>query len=70
VKITRQMFDIDLITYNFLLEFLTIQMDAIVKYSDLYSQIESCKEVEGQKEMEKWMFGHEASEEMPTPIVQ
>lgn len=69
-KIIRQMLDIDMLTYNFLLQFLTIQQDALAKYSDLYSQIDSCKEVEDQKEMEKWIFGHEASEEMPKPIVQ
>jgi ferritin len=70
VKITRKIFDIDLITYNFLLQFLTIQMDAVAKYSDLYSQIDSCKDAEAQKEMEKWIFGHEAQESMPGPIVQ
>lgn len=70
VKIIRQMHDIDMLTYNFLLQFLTIQQDALAKYSDLYSQIDSCKEVEDQKEMEKWIFGHEASEEPVKPIVQ
>lgn len=70
VKIIRQMLDIDMLTYNFLLQFLTIQQDALAKYSDLYSQIDSCKEVEDQKEIEKWIFGHEASEEIPKPIVQ
>jgi ferritin len=70
VKITRKMLDIDLITYNFLLQFLTIQMDAIAKYSDLYSKIAYCEEIKDQKEMEKWIFGHEASEEAVKAIVQ
>lgn len=69
-KITRKMLDIDLLTYNFLLQFLTFQQDALAKYSDLYSQIDSCKDAEGQKEMEKWIFGHEASEEAVKAIVQ
>jgi hypothetical protein len=64
------MLDIDLLTYNFLLQFLAIQQDALAKYSDLYSQIDSCKEVEDQKEMEKWIFGHEAEEQPVNPIVQ
>lgn len=67
---TRKMMDLDLPTYLFLQGFINIQLEAIKKYSDLYAQIESCKEVEDQKEAEKWMFGHEAKEEPIKPIVQ
>jgi len=70
VKITRRMLDIDLLTYNFLLQFITIQQEAVAKYSDLYSQIDSAKNANDQKGMEKWIFGHEAKEETSLPIVQ
>ncbi len=52
----RELFDIDLLSYNYLMQnFLAIQLSAISKYQDLFKRMDKMKEDE-QKEADNWLF--------------